>query len=67
MTTKDATNQPLPLYKRLDEQRTQGEFIVDYGHTIGHIKSVKDGRESTPTILRYDCHSKILKKDISEE
>lgn len=29
MTTENTTNQPLPLYKRLNEERTQGEFIVD--------------------------------------
>ena len=29
MTTQNTTTQPLPLYKRLDEGRTKGEWIVD--------------------------------------
>lgn len=44
-----------PLYKVLNANRTQGELIVDYGATKGHIKAVT-GKEkaATPTVLKYD-------------
>lgn len=34
MTTQNTTNQPLPLYKRLNEERTQGEWVHGWGNGI---------------------------------
>lgn len=41
--------------RRLLATGTPGPFVVDYGHTVGHVKSVAESlKPNTPTILRYD-------------
>lgn len=46
---------------------TKGEWIVDYGHTIGHIKAVTIGYERTPTVAIYNHRTRLLNQEPTEE
>ena len=46
---------------------TKGEWIIDFGHTLGHIKAVLKGRSTTPTVAIYNNRTRIIRKDPTEE
>jgi hypothetical protein len=51
----------------MEAKYTKGEWVIDYGFTLGHIKAVKEGSVRAPTVAIYNHKSKLLKQEPSEE
>jgi len=47
---------------------TKGDWAIDYGHTIGHIKAVNiNDLSSTPTVAIYNIFSRHGKESLTKK
>lgn len=52
----------------METKFTKGDWTIDYGHTIGHIKAVNiNDLSSTPTVAIYNIFSRHGKESLTKK